>query len=171
MAVSHYFTIISNFLSANLDRVLLALTAVSLFTLVVFIFVNIKLSAVIRRYNQLMSGMEGKNLEELLMSHIANVREVKADIDLLKDKVKELEQEGKLAIKKIYMKRYNAFPDIGSDLSFSVIFLNDHNTGVLITSIYARDENRIYLKPIVNGSCDYSLSPEEKEVVCRALSG
>jgi hypothetical protein len=171
MAVSHYFTIISNFLSANLDRVLLALTAVSLFTLVVFIFVNIKLSAVIRRYNQLMSGMEGKNLEELLMSHIANVREVKADIDLLKDKVKELEQEGKLAIKKIYMKRYNAFPDIGSDLSFSVIFLNDHNTGVLITSIYARDENRIYLKPIVNGSCDYSLSPEEKEIVSRAISG
>jgi hypothetical protein len=69
------------------------------------------------------------------------------------------------------MKRYNAFPDIGSDLSFSVIFLNDHNTGVLITSIYARDENRIYLKPIVNGSCDYSLSPEEKEIVSRAISG
>ncbi|AYO32114.1 DUF4446 family protein [Biomaibacter acetigenes] len=171
MAVSDYIAIINDFLSVNLDKVLLALTAVSLFTLVVFIFVNIKLSAVTRRYNQLMSGMEGKNLEELLMSHIADVGKVKDDMDRLKDKMQELEKEGKLAIKKIYMKRYNAFPDIGSDLSFSVIFLNDHNTGVLITSIYARDENRIYLKPIVNGSCDYSLSPEEKEIVSRAISG
>ncbi|HHW01378.1 MAG TPA: DUF4446 family protein [Thermoanaerobacterales bacterium] len=171
MAVSDYIAIINNFLSVNLDRVLLALTVVSLFTLVVFISVNVKLSAVTRRYDQLMSGMEGKNLEQLLMDHMADVGKVKADMERLKDKVQELEKEGRLAVKKIYMKRYNAFPDMGSDLSFSVIFLNDHNTGVIITSIYARDENRVYLKPVVNGSCEYSLSPEEREILAAATSG
>jgi len=171
MVSSDFFMLINNFLSANLDKVLLALTAVSLLTLVVFISVSIKLSAVTRKYNQLMSGMDGKNLEQLLMSHMADVREVESDMGMLKQKMQELENEGKLCIKKINLKRFNAFPDVGSDLSFCVAFLNDYNTGVLITSIYARDENRIYLKPIIKGNSSYTLSPEEREVVSKAISG
>ena len=43
--------------------------------------------------------------------------------------------------------------------------LNDENTGVVMTSIYGRDENRIYLKPIAKGKCDYVLSPEEQNCI------
>lgn len=59
--------------------------------------------------------------------------------------------------------------DMGSDLSFSVALLNDKNTGILITSIYGRDENRIYLKPVVEGVSKYTLSPEELEVLKKAI--
>lgn len=171
MVSSDFYLLVKNFLEAHVDKVLLALTFVSLLTLIVFISVNVKLASVSRRYNQLMRGMDGKNLEQLLESYIADVREVKAAMDLLKDKVQELEREGKLSVKKIKLKRYNAFPDMGGDLSFSVVFLNDYNSGVLITSIYARDENRVYLKPIIKGTCSYTLSPEEKEIIAEAIGG
>jgi hypothetical protein len=59
---------------------------------------------------------------------------------------------------------------MGSDLSFSVLLVNAKNTGVLLTSIYGRDENRVYLKPIVNGNSDYVLSPEEREILNKCIS-
>ncbi|WP_422446279.1 DUF4446 family protein [Thermoanaerobacterium sp. DL9XJH110] len=171
MTANYYIAALSNFLTTHLDKVLLGLTALSLFTLIVFISVNIKLASISRRYNELMTGMDGKNLEALLINHLSMVRDMRAEVDELKEQVRLLEQESRLAVKKIYYKRFNAFPDVGSDLSFSVALLNEDNTGVLITSIYGRDENRVYLKPVVGGNSSYALTPEEREILNSAKAG
>lgn len=64
--------------------------------------------------------------------------------------------------------RYNAFGDIGSDLSFSLALLDDALNGVVITSIYGREESRIYAKPIESGMSVYNLSEEEQTVIKKA---
>jgi hypothetical protein len=171
MTATYYIATLCNFLTTHLDKVLLGLTALSLFILIVFISVNIKLVSISRRYNELMTGMDGKNLEALLINHLSMVRDMRAEVEELKEKIRLLEQESRLAVKKIYYKRFNAFPDVGSDLSFSVALLNENNTGVLITSIYGRDENRVYLKPVVGGNSSYALTPEEREVLNSAKAG
>ncbi|MDI3480840.1 MAG: hypothetical protein PWQ97_495 [Tepidanaerobacteraceae bacterium] len=171
MASSDFYTIVKNYLQAHVGDVLLALIFVFLLTLIVFVLSNVKLASAARRHYQLMRGVDGKNLEQMLENNLSEVMEIKRDLSLLKDKVKELERQGKLSIKKIKFKRYNAFFDMGGDLSFSLVLLNEYNTGVMITSIYARDENRIYLKPIVNGNASYTLSPEEREILDEALRG
>lgn len=171
MTASRDFSFVNNFLSANIDKILLALIVISLLTLIVFISVNKKLSSITKKYNELMSGMEGKNLEDMLINCLEEAKGAKKDLSELKSKIDDVDKQSKLAIKKVYLKRYNAFPDVGSDLSFSVVFLNEYNTGVLLTGIYARDENRVYLKPIINGDCSYALSPEEKEIIAKAKNG
>lgn len=166
---SNFSTILNKFLIANSNKVLLGVTVVSIFTLIVFIAVSIKLSKMVKRYDELMKGVSGGNLEDMILSYAKTVNSVKADVKELNKKSNIMEKELSSAINKVYSKRYNAFPDMGSDLSFSLILLNSKNTGVIITSIYGRDENRVYLKPVERGKCSYALSPEEQELLYNAV--
>ncbi|MDP6704039.1 MAG: DUF4446 family protein [archaeon] len=46
--------------------------------------------------------------------------------------------------------------------------LNEHDTGVVITSHYGRDVNRVYAKPVEKGISTYSLSEEEEQAISKA---
>ena len=61
--------------------------------------------------------------------------------------------------------RYNAFDNTGSDLSYSVALVDEENNGVVLSSIYGREENRCYAKPVIAGKSQYVLSKEEQEVL------
>ena len=57
----------------------------------------------------------------------------------------------------------------GSNLSFALAILNEHNTGIVLNGIYGRDTSNIYAKPIVEGKCEYALSNEEKDALDKAI--
>ncbi|MFC4302064.1 DUF4446 family protein [Cohnella boryungensis] len=65
--------------------------------------------------------------------------------------------------------RFNAFSDSGSDLSFSVAFVNDEQDGVVITGIHGREQMFLYAKPIDKGQSAYMLTPEEKTAINQAM--
>jgi hypothetical protein len=65
--------------------------------------------------------------------------------------------------------RFNAFDNMGSDLSFSLGLLDRRGDGVVLTGLYGRDETRLYAKPIRKGTSDYSLTEEEVKAVQRSL--
>ena len=72
-------------------------------------------------------------------------------------------------LQKIGFKKYNAFDNIGNDLSFALTLLDGNNNGICISSIYGRNESRIFSKPIVKGKSLVSLSQEELESLNEAL--
>ena len=74
----------------------------------------------------------------------------------------------KSSIQNVGFIRYNAFNDMGSDLSFSIALLDERRDGFVITNIYAREESNVYAKPIVNGKSTYPLSVEEIQALDRA---
>ncbi|MNC64127.1 hypothetical protein D3C75_1143020 [compost metagenome] len=67
----------------------------------------------------------------------------------------------------VSIKRYNAFSQQGSDLSFSMAILDDEQDGVVLTGIHSREESYLYAKPVDKGQSSYTLSPEEKEVIAQ----
>ncbi|MPM47586.1 hypothetical protein SDC9_94297 [bioreactor metagenome] len=73
-------------------------------------------------------------------------------------------------MQKVSIIRYKAFEDIGSDLSYSIAMLDGKNNGILITSIYGRNESTTYAKPIDNGISRYDLSEEEEKVLHQAIN-
>lgn len=160
-----YMDILSSFLKANLDKFLIGILITSVILLIALVFVASKLGMVMKKVGSLTSGMEGKNLEEIMTAYCSQAKQLKKAVEEFQNRIEKVERENAVSIKKVYSKRYRAFDDMGSDLSFSVAFLNDSNDGVLITSIYGRDENRVYLKPVENGVSAYPLSPEESEVI------
>jgi hypothetical protein len=139
------------------------------FVLLFLMFTQLfKLNRLRRRYEQMMSGSGVDNLENLLI-------DLKVQLDRLEDDHGQQRQMLESTLNKMQsvkghvgLIRYNAFGERGSDLSFSVAMIDDHSDGVVLTSIYNRDNSYIYAKPIKQGDSSYSLSSEEKEAITLA---
>lgn len=67
--------------------------------------------------------------------------------------------------------RFNAFDDIGGEQSFALALLDANKNGVVVSSLYGRQDTRLYTKTIVNGECERPLSDEERCAISNALSG
>lgn len=100
---------------------------------------------------------------------IQQVQKLQEDLANTKKELQKFQQEMKKAITKVGVIRFNPFREIGGDQSFSVALLDESNNGVVITSYYGRDVNRIYAKPIQKGSSEYQLANEETEAVKKAM--
>jgi hypothetical protein len=75
------------------------------------------------------------------------------------------------SVRRVGLVRYDAFEDVGGRLSFSCAFLDDHGSGVVVTSINGRQDTRVYAKPLVEGKSPYNLSIEEEEAIRKASAG
>jgi hypothetical protein len=102
---------------------------------------------------------------EDLKGAIKQIADLKKQCANLAKDLELIKQENKLSIKKVGMVRFNPFSNAGGDQSFSVALLDSSNNGVVITSLYAQDGNRVYGKPIENCISKYSLSEEEKQAI------
>jgi hypothetical protein len=74
------------------------------------------------------------------------------------------------SVRQVALVRFDAFEDVGGRLSFSCALLDDHGTGVVLTSINGRQETRVYAKPVTMGSSSYNLSTEEAEAIREAMA-
>jgi hypothetical protein len=72
------------------------------------------------------------------------------------------------SVRRMSLLRYDAFEDVGGRLSFSCAMLDEHGTGVVLTSINGRQETRVYAKPIMEGASTHNLSAEEAEAIRQA---
>lgn len=81
-----------------------------------------------------------------------------------------LNWERRKNIKRMGHIRFNSSDSIGGNLSFSVVMLNEENTGVILTNIHMMEGSSLYLREVVNGECEITISEEEKEVLKNTLN-
>lgn len=74
------------------------------------------------------------------------------------------------SVRHVALLRFDAFEDVGGRLSFSCALLDDHGSGVVLTSINGRQETRVYAKPVTVGASSYNLSTEEAEAIRQAMT-
>ncbi len=153
----------------NVHYVLLMMTILIFIALMVFININIKLTRMNKRYRKLMTGMDGSNIERLLMGHIDEVRETVQKMEVLETEYKRVDAMSQKAVQKVGVVRFSPFEEIGSDLSYAIALLDCHHDGVVLSSIFGRDESRCYAKPIKNGESSYVLTEEEKQAIEEAI--
>jgi len=108
------------------------------------------------------------DLEEILKNQLGKTEDQEKDIKKIFDEISELDKISKKSFQKIGIVRFNPFKDAGGDQSFSIALLESNNSGVVITSLYGREGNRVYAKPIINGGSEYTLAEEEKEALNKA---
>jgi len=84
------------------------------------------------------------------------------------DRRQQFQIEG--SVRRVALLRYDAFEDVGGRLSFSCAMLDEHGTGVVLTSINGRQETRVYAKPVTAGTSTYNLSAEEEEAIRQAMT-
>ncbi len=80
----------------------------------------------------------------------------------------ELERIARVEVPRIGFIRYNAFDDTGSDLSYTLALLNRDGDGVVVSSVWSREETRTYGKAIAKFAATVDLSKEERDAIGRA---
>lgn len=64
--------------------------------------------------------------------------------------------------------RYNAFPDAGGGMSFSLALLDGQANGFVMSVLNNRDGSRVYGKGIESGTSSHPLSEEEQQALALA---
>ena len=67
--------------------------------------------------------------------------------------------------------RFNSFSDVGSNLSFALALINAEGDGVVISSIYSREDTRTYGKSVKKFVTVQDSSKEELEAIALARTG
>ncbi len=107
---------------------------------------------------------EPQNLKEAL----SKLKKLDENFINLSEEIERLKKESKFSVQKIGIIRFNPFKETGSDQSFSLAILDGNDDGTVITSLYTREENRVYGKPVRAGQSEYLLSDEEKQAIEKA---
>ncbi len=104
---------------------------------------------------------EPKDLKEVLKQF----KSLEKKFSELSSKFEDLKNKQQFSVQKIGIIRFNPFSEVGGDQSFSAALLDAKDDGLVITSFYTRDGNRVYGKPIKKGKSPYALSQEEIKAI------
>ena len=138
--------------------------------LIAFLILLGKVISMNKRYKKFMLKLgEGKDLQEDLENYMYRVERVEKQNAEILGKITGLDKDLENCVQKVGILRYSAFQDTGSDLSFTLALLDEHDKGVVFNGIYSREMSNIYAKPVENGKSKYTLSEEEQEAIKRAI--
>lgn len=121
------------------------------------------------RLRSLVGGEKG--LDEVLDAVVRRLDHAHERLDALNRLEEDL--EGLLrrgTIRNVGLVRFNPFPDAGGDQSFAIALLDAEGTGIVISSLHARTDTRVFAKPVQGGRSRYPLSGEEEDAIRKALS-
>lgn len=148
------------------DNFLLLLFFISIVLIILFVIIIFRIIKLNKEYQLFMKKIgNGENLSEMLKTYLDDVKEIKKDNSEIKAYYTKLDSDLNSCIQKIGLVRYNAFKDVGSDLSFAIALLDKNNDGVVFNGLYGSESSNIYAKPIKNGESTYQLSQEEKYAI------
>lgn len=158
----------------NLDRspgsTILFLAIVVAALVVYCVYQALALRAVRSKWASLMSGVDGKNLEDTLERHLEERRQLDATLTDTVERVDVLERKIRSAKRYVGLVKYDAFEDVGGSQSFSMALYDEEGNGTVLTSLVGREGCRVYGKALTNGKSERHLSTEEEMAIEQATS-
>ena len=159
---------VDTFTDLFFSEILLAISAICLVFLIVAIIFIFWAASLKKRYRKLMMRRDGLNLEELLNHYGELITAGQVQRHDFEQRLGIVEKQLVGSLAGVGLVRFNAFQETGSDLSFSIALLDRRQNGVVITSIFGREDSRCYGKPIMNGMSSHMLGEEEKKALLEA---
>lgn len=156
------------------DQLTLALAivgGVALLSLLLTILALFRLRRVRKSYAVLRADGEDRDIIATVGQSVTRVKEMDRRVDDVISSQEDAAALGRLALQRFSIVRYDAFEDMGGQLSFSAALLDDHGDGIVITSINGRTETRTYAKPVKGLDSEHNLSDEERDAIATAAAG
>lgn len=164
-------TILQSLLQPYLLYIVLAsaiLSVVCLIIALVALSSNRRLKRRLHYWNEVSSTAD---LEGVFQHTQEAVNSMQSQVDQVHESIQRIGEALRQKVSTPVMQRFNAFSEVGSDLSYSVALLDDAGDGVVLTSIYGRDDSVTYGKPVHNGESTYMLTSEEQAVIQSSMEG
>ncbi|MGI8942308.1 MAG: DUF4446 family protein [Actinomycetota bacterium] len=158
----------------TLEELTLALAivaGVALLCLLLVAAVMIRMRRVRREYMLLRGETGDHDLLASVGDSVGRTRSVEKKMSSVITAQEDLAAVGRLALQRFAVVRYDAFEEMGGQLSFSAALLDDYGDGIVITSINGRTETRTYAKPVRETKSRHNLSDEERDAIDAAVAG
>lgn len=124
-----------------------------------------RLARQFRRYRALVEKAGPQGLGDALAACARMVETVDESLAEIRRRQRELERQLRSCVRTPGVVRFNAFDDVGSDLSYACALLDAKGDGVVLSGLFGRHEARTYAKPVKDGDSSYHLTDEEKEAI------
>ena len=160
---------ITKFALNNIIPILAGLGVVVVILLALLINLYMKVSYMKKRYRKMMTGADGANLERMHIGHLNEIQAVSEENAAIKRENERLDGLLQLAITRVGVVRFRAFDDMGRARSYAVALHDSYNDGVILTTIFGREDSRSYVKPVEKGQSTYQLMPEEQQALDEAM--
>ncbi len=155
----------------NIDiGILLIIMAVIILILVILNIINMSvISKLKKKYKKFMQGKNAKSLENEIIGLFEDNKFIKNSIEKNKKDIEILYNKFESAFQKIGIIKYDAFDQMGGNLSFSLAILDENNNGFILNSVHSAEGCYSYTKEIKNGKCKISLGEEEEKALNMAI--
>jgi len=142
----------------------------SVFSVVFLLILNTRLNRMIKKYRYFMQGLGDEDVEKLMSTYLEKLENLKNDVyNVMNRRIEELEKKLLGCLQHAGVVNYNAFDNVGNNMSFSIALLDGNKDGVVVSGIYTRENSYVYAKEIIKGEPQKKLSSEEIEAINKAL--
>lgn len=153
----------------DIGYILLGIVAVLLILLIILIVLTVKYSKIKKRYDKFMQGKNASSLEDDMHGVFEDMKLLKNNVDRNKKDIRILYKNMERTFQKLGIVKYDAFNQMGGQLSFSLALLDENNDGFIINSVHSSEGCYSYTKEIKNGTSSISLGEEEQQALNIAM--
>ena len=137
--------------------------------IVLLIILNNKYRYLQKSYTTFMKGRNGKSLEKSIFKKFEELEEIADLVNENKEKIKDISKKMEGHYQKAGIVKYDAFHEMGGNLSFALTMLDQNNNGWIFNAMHSREGCYTYIKEVVKGESYIELSEEEQQCLEKAI--
>ncbi len=137
----------------NMDLTYLFIGAfAAILLLLIFVIVlSVNLGRLSKKYKKFMGGKNAKSLEKDIMGLYEDNKLIKTSMEKNRKDIENLYRKLAGSFQKMGLVKYDAFNQMGGQLSFSLALLDENDNGFIINSVHSAEGCYSYTKEIKNG--------------------
>lgn len=148
-----------------------AMAALTLILIILLIIQIVRIGKLKKRLDKFLVGKEGTSLEQDIIGIVEDNKFLKNMAENNRKDIKALYKRLESAYQKMGLVRYDAFNQMGGQLSFCLALLDENNNGFIMNSVHSTEGCYSYTKEIKGGEYNHAsitLSAEEEEALSMA---
>jgi hypothetical protein len=161
---------LNSFLQAYNGYIFLGILVIDVFLAAFLAVLWRRLSRLVRRYNTKIADGNVGQIVDCLAQQTQAISLLESRLDDLNAKLNQHSEDIAKCFQRIGIVRFDAFEDVGGEQSFALVLLNGKGNGFALSSLYGREESRVYAKRITDGQSDRAMSDEEKAALSKAMN-
>ena len=129
-----------------------------------------RISKLMKRYEAFMEGKDATNLADAIEENFQQMEKLESSYQDAEVKMDKALSGITSTFHKLGIVKYDAFKEMGGNLSFALCLLDDNNNGFILNTMHGRESSYTYIKEIENGTAYSTLGEEEKQALQKAIS-
>ena len=149
--------------------IFLVLFIMQIILIVLLVLLGDKYKRLQKSYSVFMRGKNGKSIEKTIFKKFEELEEISDQVKINEKEIEDLRKKMERHYQKAGIVKYDAFHEMGGNLSFAFAMLDLNNTGFVLNSVHSREGCYLYIKSVEKGETEVILGNEEKEALEQAL--